>query len=179
MHILLKIKCQVCFTKCLNIFIHPQSGAEGREAKLRGEFHMHTNRSICLILFNFMHVCTITESRNIYVANYLQRLSSPLECVSIYVYISVYLHNEFMKWKMRMLIQAHVRKSCGWKKGSKKTQMRRNQCPAEVRTLQNVFKAQEDEKTQPNKDIFSLLCGQSRKSPIVVQKSAQLREAFN
>lgn len=34
-------------------------------------------------------------------------------------------------------------------------------------------------KPQPNKDIFSLLCGQSRKSPIVVQKSAQLRETFN
>lgn len=48
-----------------------------------------------------------------------------------------------------MLIQFHIRKSGGLKKGSRRTQMRRNQCPAEVKTPQNVFKAQEDEKN-PN-----------------------------
>lgn len=81
-------------------YIYPYTVyAEGREAKLRGElnFCMHMNRSICTILFNFMHVCTVIESRNIYVANYLQRLSSPLECVSIHVYIPVYFHNVFME----------------------------------------------------------------------------------
>lgn len=52
---------------------------------------MHINRSIYIILFNCMHVCTIIESWNIYAANYPQRLSSPLECVCIQVYIYLYI----------------------------------------------------------------------------------------
>lgn len=92
-----------------------------------------------------------------------------------------------MKLKMRTLIQAHIKKSCGWKKGSKKTKMRRNQCPAEVRTQQNVFKAQEDEKNPNVTKIFFHYCvdraenlqQSGRKSPTVLQKTAQLRETFN
>lgn len=53
-----------------------------------------------------------------------------------------------------MFIEAHVKKSCGWKKGSKKTRMRRNQCLAEVRTLQNVFKAQDEKNPNPTKIFF-------------------------